>query len=110
MPKHLKPTLRERNRYLAFEVDAEGPLDRKPVVDAVWGSLMRLHGELGAAKTSLWVMDWDPAKRRGVIKTNHMGTEILRSSIALVREIDGKKAAVHVRRSSGTLRGARERL
>jgi ribonuclease P/MRP protein subunit POP5 len=110
MPKILKPTLRERNRYLLFEVLSDGTFDRKPVVDAVWASLLRLHGELGASKTSLWVMDWEKEKKKGILKVNHKSIDTLRSSAALVKEVGGKKATINVTRVAGTLKAARERL
>ena len=110
MAKMLKPTLRERNRYIAFEVSSEAALDRKPVVDAVWSSLLRLFGEVGAAKTSLWVMDWEKTKNKGIIKVNHKSLQTMRQSMAQVREIDGKKASINTLTTSGTLKGARERL
>jgi ribonuclease P/MRP protein subunit POP5 len=108
MPKILKPTLRERNRYLAIEVVSEARFERKPIVDAVWGSLLRLSGELGAARTSLWVMDWDKEKNRGILKVNHDSVDLIRSSIALVKEMEGKRATISVRRVSGTLRSLRQ--
>jgi ribonuclease P/MRP protein subunit POP5 len=110
MAKLLKPTLRERNRYLVFEVISSVRFDRKAVVDAVWSSLLRFHGELGASKTSLWVMDWEKEKNRGILKVNHLGVKQITSSCALVKEIDGKRAIVNILRSCGTLRAARERL
>jgi ribonuclease P/MRP protein subunit POP5 len=110
MPKTLKPTLRERNRYITFEVSSDSLLERKPVVDAIWATLLRLFGEVGAAKTSLWVMDWEKEKKRGIIKVNHKNVKTLRQSMALIKEIDGKKASINTLTTSGTLKGARERL
>jgi ribonuclease P/MRP protein subunit POP5 len=110
MPKLLKPTLRERNRYLAFEAVCEHKLDRKQIVDSVWSSLLRLHGELGASKTSLWVMDWDREKNKGILKANHKSVDAVRAAAALVKEIEGRKAILRIAYVSGTLKGARERL
>jgi ribonuclease P/MRP protein subunit POP5 len=108
MPKLLKPTLRERNRYLAIEVISQAKFDRKPIVDAAWGSLLRLTGELGASKTSLWVMDWEKERNRGILKVNHKSVDLMRASLALVKEMDGKRATISVKKVSGTLKSARE--
>ncbi|MFH0862701.1 MAG: Rpp14/Pop5 family protein [Candidatus Altiarchaeota archaeon] len=110
MAKMLKPTLRERNRYIAFEVASDSSFERKPVVDAIWSSLLRLFGEVGAAKTSLWVMDWEKAKKKGIIKVNHKSVQTIRQCMAQVREIDGRKASINTLTTSGTLKGARKRL
>ena len=110
MPKQLKPTLRERNRYLVFEVMSDGTFDRKSIVDAVWGSLLRLHGELGASRTSLWVMDWSGERKRGILKVNHKSVDILKASIITVREIKGRKAVISALKTTGTLKKARQLL
>lgn len=110
MAKQLKPTLRERNRYLVFRVESNGKFERKPVVDAIWSSLLRLHGEVGASKTSLWVMDWDKAKGKGILKVNHKSVEVVASSIVTVKEIGKSRAVVTVEKTAGSLRKARESL
>jgi ribonuclease P/MRP protein subunit POP5 len=110
MPTTLKPTLRDRNRYLVIEVASEGHPDRKSVVDAVWASLLKLYGEVGASRTSLWVMDWDDKSNRGVLKANHKSVETIRSAATMIREINGKRATVSTIVTCGTLKGARVRL
>ena len=110
MPKTLKPTLRERNRYLILEAISDKAPDRKQVSDAVWGALLRLYGEVGAAKTSLWMMDWRDESLRGILKCTHKSVEQVRASAAAVKELAGRKAIVSVKYVSGTLKGARERL
>ena len=110
MSKTLKPTLRERNRYIVFEVISDSTFDRKPIVDAVWSSLLRLHGELGVSKTSLYVMDWDKDKKKGIVKVNHKSVDTVKTSITTVKEVNNQKAVVNVLKTSGTLRKAREQL
>jgi len=110
MPKTLRPTLRERNRYLVFEMVTDANVNRKQAVDAIWGSLLRMYGEAGAAKTSMWVMDYEPAKKKGILKVNHMSANMLRACITVVTNISGRKARIDVLKTSGTLRKARENL
>jgi len=108
MPKTLPPTLRERNRYMTFEARSDSSLERKDVVSAIWHALIRTHGEIGASETSLWVMDWDKTKSRGVIKTNHKAADKVRSALAVVTEVERKPALFCVLHTSGTLKTARE--
>jgi len=108
MPKTLPPTLREKNRYMTFEVCAQRILEKKEVVSAILSALLRTHGEVGASKTSLWVIDWDGQKSRGILKTNHMAKDMVKSAMAMIREIDKKPAAFHVLKTSGTLKKAKE--
>jgi RNase P/RNase MRP subunit POP5 len=110
MAKLLKPSSREKNRYLTFEVKPDMKLDRKAVVDAVWSSMIRLHGELGSAKTSLWIMDWDEKSCRGILKANHKSVDLIRAATSLIDEISGKRARINILYVSGTLKKSREKL
>jgi ribonuclease P/MRP protein subunit POP5 len=106
----LKPTLRDRNRYIVFEILGEGRFDRRDVVNVIWSHLLRLYGEVGAAGASLWVMDYDMEGGRGIIKVNHGGVSMIRSAMALVKSIRGDRAVLNVTLVSGTLKKARQRL
>ncbi len=110
MAKTLKPTLRERNRYLVFEVVSDRTPGRKDVVDSIWATVLRLYGEVGASRTSMWVMDYDRKKKKGVVKVNHGGVETVRSAIAAADGVGGGKAVFNVLKVAGTLKKARELL
>ncbi|HDH41146.1 MAG TPA: ribonuclease P protein component 2 [Candidatus Altiarchaeales archaeon] len=109
MPKQLLPTLRERNRYIAFEVISDSDIGREDVVKAIWSSVLRFLGELNASRTSLWVMDWNDEKREGILKVNHKSVDEVKAALALVKEIDGKRVIFHILGISGTVRKTRER-
>jgi ribonuclease P/MRP protein subunit POP5 len=110
MPKPVPPTLRERNRYMVFELVCDFNPDRKQVVKAVWDSMLGLYGAAGAAEASLWFMDWVPEKSRGIVKVNHRSVEVVRPVLALIKEVGGRPCVVRVLSVSGTLRKARESL
>ena len=108
--KSILPTLREKNRYVAFEVLSDSPISRGDVVKASWGGVLRFLGELGAAKTSLWVMDWDDASKTGVLKVSHSSLDDVRAALALVKEVNGSRAAFRVLGVSGTVKKARAKF
>ncbi|MFH1403224.1 MAG: Rpp14/Pop5 family protein [Candidatus Altiarchaeota archaeon] len=110
MPKPVPPTLRERNRYLVFEAISDSQFDRKAVVNSLWNSMLRLYGEVGASETSIWIMDWDEGKSRGIVKVNHKAIDRARAAIGLVGDIGGKSVILRVITVSGTLKKARENL
>lgn len=109
MPKMLPPTLRERNRYIVFELISGSRFSREDVSKAVWNTLLRFLGELGASRTSLWVMDWVVEKQTGIVKVNHDSVECVRASLAFMREINDVPVVFHVLGTSGTLKKAREK-
>ncbi len=107
MPKPIPPTLRQRNRYMVFKILSDSTYDRKQVVNAIWDNMLRLYGESGVSETSLWMMDWDEKKSRGIIKVNHKSVGLVRAGLTLVKEVNGKKALLQVLTISGTLKKAR---
>lgn len=110
MTKPLKPSLRERNRYMTFTVTGDIQPNRKQIVDGIWASLLKMYGEVGASQTSMWVMDWEQTKNSGILKVNHKSVEMLRASMTLLKELNGKKIKTDVSRVCGTLKKARNDL
>jgi ribonuclease P/MRP protein subunit POP5 len=107
--KLLKPTLREKNRYVAFELTSDRKSGRDDVVKAVWSTILRFLGESRASEMSLWIMDWDDATRRGILKVNHKSIEDLRCGLSMLASAGGAPASARVLSVSGTLKKARER-
>ncbi len=109
MPKQILPSLRERNRYMAFEIISDSDIERGDVVKAVWNSVLQFLGELGASRTSLWVMEWDDKKKKGILKVNHKSVDEVRSALALVKEINRERVILHILGVSGTVKRTREK-
>jgi len=109
MPKQLLPSLRERNRYIAFEVISDSDIGREGVMKAVWGSVLRFLGELNTSRTGLWVMDWNDEKKKGILKVNHKNVDEVKAALTLVKEINGKGVILHILGISGTVKKTRER-
>jgi len=108
MTKPLPPTLREKNRYLAFEILSEKKFSRDDVTKAIWNSAMRFLGELGVGKTSLWLIDWEEERQHGIIKVNHKSIDEIRASLALIKEINSFPVIPRVKGISGTIKKTRE--
>lgn len=109
MSKPLLPTLRERNRYIAFELISDSRFKREEVVKAVWNTVLRFLGESGASKTSLWLMDWSEEKQSGILKVNHNSVDEVRAALALLKDINKVNCIPHVFGVSGTVKKTREK-
>lgn len=109
MSKPILPTLREKNRYIAFESISNSKFSRNDIVRVIWNSILKFFGEIGASKTSLWVMDWDEKKQKGILKVNHKSVDVIRTSLALIDSINGYRVIFNVLGISGTIKKAREK-
>ena len=107
--KILPSSLREKKRYLAFRVVAEGDeaFDRKAFLDEVYYATQSLLGDAGSAEIGYRLMDFDG--RRGVLRVSLASVEAARAALATVCAIKGQRAAIVVAGVSGTIRAATEK-
>ena len=101
---------RVKRRYLALQLETEGVPTEKEFMDAVWGAVARLYGEVGASMTSLALINLDMERKVVVIRTSLATLDYVRASLASLTSVAGKEAALHVLGVSGTIKALREQL
>lgn len=107
--KLLLPSLREKKRYLAFEIISEGRIDDFHAVSGrIMHSSLSFLGELETAKSGLIIMEdrWDRAGKRGILKVSNRHLKGVMASLALIDSIDGKEAMFRSLGVSGALNKA----
>ncbi|MFC1741476.1 Rpp14/Pop5 family protein [Nanoarchaeota archaeon] len=103
------PCLRERKRYLAFEIISDKPIEDSMVVNtAIFGKALEFLGELGCAEAGMIFLDekYNQEKQRGLIRVNNKSLDKLRATLALVEQIDNQKVIVRSVGASGILKKA----
>ena len=107
----LPSTLRERHRYLVFEILSQKDFDLSVVVNAVWNAVLQLIGELGTSRSSLWIANnlYDKKKRRGVIRCNHTSVEEVRAAISSIRQIQNEPVIIRILGVTGTIKSAKRK-
>ncbi|HII17624.1 TPA: hypothetical protein HA361_06960 [Candidatus Woesearchaeota archaeon] len=107
--KTLLPTLKERKRYLVFDIIAEKPItNAKAVEKAIVGSVLSYIGEKGLAQAGILFLAnrFDCWKQKGIIRVAHNKADDVRSALMLIHEIDSTKAMMHTVGASGILKKA----
>jgi ribonuclease P/MRP protein subunit POP5 len=95
---------RVKRRYLALQLESETLPSEREFMDAVWASLTKLYGEVGASLAGLVLINFDGKRRIFVIRTSLASLLMVRASLAVVTVVAGKAASVHVLAVSGTLK------
>jgi len=95
---------RVKRRYLALQLDSAGVPSEREFMDAIWGSVTRLYGEVGASLTGLSLINFDAERGVYVVKCLLVSLSQVRSSVASVTVVAGAAASVHVLAVSGTLK------
>jgi ribonuclease P/MRP protein subunit POP5 len=101
---------RVKRRYLALQLEMEGVPGEKELMDALWGSVARLYGEVGASLTSMALTRFDVSRNVAVVRTSLETLDIVRASFACITSVAGKEASVHVLAVSGTIKALFEKL
>ncbi len=107
--KAFMPSLREKKRYLAFEIISKSKVtDITKITKTIFSHTGKYLGELGMAKAGLQVLQdkFDNKKQRGLIRVNHLSLDPLRTALAYIQSIDGVPVIVRSVGASGILKKA----
>ena len=112
---YLPPSLRERKRYLRFEVISEREIDKRELMKEIWNSLYSLYGDVGVSESKLWLIDYHGVEDRkvgdakcglGVLRCAHDKVEEVRASLACIHSVNDARVGIRVVRTSGSIKGA----
>lgn len=95
--KPLLPTLREKKRYIVFQIISKNAIsDFSSVNKSIISTAKDYFGTLGMANSGLLVLQdkWSKEKQTGVIKTNNKFTDAIKSVFTLIKQIDGQDVIV----------------
>jgi RNase P/RNase MRP subunit POP5 len=95
---------RVKRRYLALQLECENLPTEREFIDAVWASVTKLYGEVGASLTGLNLISFDVERKVVVIRVLLASLGTVRASLATITNLFGKETSVHVLAVSGTLR------
>lgn len=99
--KPILPSLREKKRYIAYEIVSEKPLKRDTHLRGVNDGLMRFLGHLGGAKAG--IMRIKDKSNKGILRVNNTMVDAVKTGLSLIKNIDGNKVLIKTTRVSGTL-------
>ena len=111
--KPVLPSLREKKRYLVYEVVSDKKImDFRSVNDAIVNASLDFRGISGTAKAGIINLEnkWSNEMQKGILKTSHRQVDNLRASLNFVKEIDGKEAIVKSVGISGILKKAENKF
>ena len=111
--KPVLPSLREKKRYLVFQVISNEKINNADAVsDAIWRSSLQFIGLLGVAKAGLMVLNnkWNKELQRGIIKVSNHYSDKIRISFLFINKINNYDVIVQTRGISGILKKARGRF
>lgn len=111
--KPVLPSLREKKRYIVFEVISKERInDINLVSSAISRCSLQFLGQLGAAKAGIMMLNnkWNPALQRGVIKVSHKHVDAAKAALTFANRIDNADVIFRSVGVSGILRKAEQKF
>lgn len=106
--KPYPPTMKEKERYIVFDVNSDASFARSQVSKALWDAVFDSIGKKGAEETSFWVMDFDEDKQKGILRANSKSVDKIRACVALLDNIENNKTIIIIKRVTGTIKKAKD--
>ncbi len=110
--KPLLPSLREKKRYLVYEVLSDQDFGAKDVSDSIRDGFSSVFGVKGLSDAGLIFPkdSFDSESKRGIVRVSDTSLDELRSSFVFISDIKGKKAIVRSVIASGMIGKAKEMM
>ena len=95
-----------RRRYLSFLLHSDGSkLDDKKIDAAIWKNLLSLYGEVSAADSKLYLVEFDEKSGVGILQcTASLLDQVITSSV-LIGSIGTSLVSFEPKKTSGTIKG-----
>lgn len=108
--KILPSTLREKKRYIAFQIISEEPVTYSDLESAIWNVALDFLGEYGVSKTSVWLLKdaWNPKKQIGILRCNHKSVESIIACFGLIDRLGDNRITFKILNISGTIKSIRK--
>jgi ribonuclease P/MRP protein subunit POP5 len=110
--KPVLPSLREKKRYLVFEIISKSKIDSKKVSKTILDGCRDYLGEMGMAKAGLLMLNdkYNKEEQKGIIKVNNKMVDHLRAALCFIKKIDNQKVIVRSIGMSGILKKAQAKF
>lgn len=107
--KRILPSLREKKRYIAYEVKAEKQLEFNDVRQELEKKMLQFLGELGYGKAGIIILD-EFQNNKGLIRTCTKSLDQTKTALAMVEKINNQKVIIKTIGVSGMLNKAKNKF
>ncbi len=112
--KMLQPTLREKERYIAFQIISEEDEEftYSDLESAIWNKMLDFLGEEGVSKTSVWLLkdSWVQKKQIGILKCNNKSVQEVIASLGLIDRLGDNRITFKILKISGTIKSIKSSI
>ena len=107
--KPVLPSLREKKRYLVFEVISKERIkSAEDVSSAIWNASLQFLGKLGTARAGIMSLNnkWNTELQKGIIKVSHKHVDAVKAALIFADKVNNTDVIFRSIGVSGILRKA----
>ncbi len=95
-----------RRRYLSFLLHSDdSKLGEKRLGTAIWKNLLSLYGEISAADSKLYLVEFDETTGEGILQCAASSLDKVITSAVLIGSIEKSMVSFEPKKTSGTIKG-----
>ncbi len=105
-------TKQKRQRYIGFQIlcEPKAYFEKGAIINCFWTELVQLFGTYHSFQSGLWLVDFDPHSKVGILRCDHTVKDLILATLTLITEIHNHRVIVHTVKTAGTLRKLKEVL
>lgn len=107
--KRLLPSLREKKRYVVFELQSEKGLDLSDLEPKILDKIKSFLGIYGTSQAGIQMVRNLYKGNKGVIKVNNQYVDHLKAALTLIDYLEGQKVMIKSIGVSGILKKAQNK-
>ncbi|MAG52356.1 MAG: hypothetical protein CMH62_00160 [Nanoarchaeota archaeon] len=104
--KRLLPSLKEKKRYLAFEIVSDDKFNKSDIANVINKEALKFMGTLDYGKAGVRIINAN--KNKGIIRVNNKFVNHLKTSLILITNIKNKNVIFKTVKVSGILNKLKE--
>ncbi|MFW9835508.1 MAG: Rpp14/Pop5 family protein [Candidatus Thorarchaeota archaeon] len=102
---------KNRRRYLSFLLRSEGSrIDDKKLGLAIWQNLLSLYGEVSAADSKLYLVEYDEETGRGILQCTASSLNKIIIAAVLISSIGKSLVSFEPKKTSGTIKSLKRQM
>lgn len=106
--KALKPSAREKKRYIVYGLEIKGEFDKKKIQEQFIHKLKQNLGIFETARAGILPIVFDFDLMKGIIRVNHKMVDEIRSNFLFISKIKDNEVRITTLGVSGILKKAKE--
>ncbi len=107
--KILPPTLREKKRYIGFDLYSQNEINKDEIIVILWNSLINTYGEIESSKINLWLINIKEIENshrfhyKGIVKCRRGYEKKVITAFSSITQFKKKRVVIHTCGTSGTI-------